>query len=405
MRVAMISVQASPLTRSGGATPDGQATHVAELSAALAELGHDVRVYTRSDAAGLPETVRVSERVEVVHASVGPPEPLPAERLLPHLREFGDWLADRWRAGDWVPRVAHAHSWLSGLAVTGAAGHTGTPVVQTYHALGSVRRRHQGVADNSPPERIGFERMLGHTVDRIVARCHDEVDELLRMGVPRFRMTVIPSGVDSTRFRPDGPAVPRDPRRTRILTVGRLVERQGFSDVIRALRMVPDAECLVVGGPPADTLSADPHARDLRSLASGCGVADRVRLVGAVPHAEMPRWYRSADVLVATPWYEPFGLPTLEAMACGVPVIGSAVGGLTDTIVEGLTGELVPARDPRALGIALRGLLSDRMRRFAYATAGADRVRQCYSWRRTAQRLAAVYSSLDRSQARAAVVA
>ena len=84
----------------------------------------------------------------------------------------------------------------------------------------------------------------------------------------------------------------------------------------------------------------------------------------------MPRWYRSADLLVAAPWYEPFGLTPLEAMACGVPVVGTAVGGLTDTVVDGVTGDLVPARDPHALGTAIRRLLADRIRRFAYARRG-----------------------------------
>jgi glycosyltransferase involved in cell wall biosynthesis len=150
----------------------------------------------------------------------------------------------------------------------------------------------------------------------------------------------------------------------------------------------------VVGGPPAGLLETDPYARRLRALAGTCGVADRVRLVGAVPREEMGRWYRSADVLVAAPWYEPFGLTPLEAMACGVPVVGTAVGGIKDTVVDGVTGDLVPARDPRALGTALQRLLDDRIRRFAYATAALERARRRYSWAATAERLAEVYAEV-----------
>jgi glycosyltransferase involved in cell wall biosynthesis len=123
-------------------------------------------------------------------------------------------------------------------------------------------------------------------------------------------------------------------------------------------------------------------------------VAGRVRLTGAVPHSDLPTWYRSADVMVTAPWYEPFGLTPLEAMACGVPVIGTAVGGLTDTIVDGRTGDLVPPHDPRALGQALRRLLDDPVRRLAYATAGLDRARQLYSWQVTADRLIDVYAAV-----------
>jgi glycosyltransferase involved in cell wall biosynthesis len=84
-------------------------------------------------------------------------------------------------------------------------------------------------------------------------------------------------------------------------------------------------------------------------------------------------------------------------MACGVPVVGTAVGGLTETVVDGLTGDLVPPRDPRALGGAVRRLVNDKVRRFAYATAALDRARQAYSWKRVATQVASVYSALRRT--------
>jgi glycosyltransferase involved in cell wall biosynthesis len=266
--------------------------------------------------------------------------------------------------------------------------------MQTYHALGAVKRRHQGAADTSPAHRIAYERELGRVVDRVIVQCQDEVGELLRLGVPRTRMALVPSGVNIDRFRPDGPAEPRDPETPRLLTVGRLVERKGYEDLIRALPSVPGAELVIVGGPPDGPVDDHPYARRLRALAERCGVGDRVRLAGAVPAVDMPRWYRSADVLAAAPWYEPFGLTPLEAMACGVPVVGTAVGGLTDTVVDGVTGDLVPPRDPRALGGALRRLVTDDVRRFSYAAAAVDRATQSYSWRRIATRLAAVYAAV-----------
>lgn len=393
MRIAMISEHASPLAALGGEDAGGQNTHVAELAAALVEQGHDVRVYTRRDAPEPPELVRM-DGVTVVHVPAGPPEALPKDALLPYMKDFGRWLVEQWR-GDWTPDVAHAHFWMSGLATLTAAKQTGVPVVQTYHALGTVKRRYQGAADTSPPKRIGYERALGRAVDRVVAQCQDEVRELVRMGVPRTRLAVIPSGVNSEKFAPDGPTAPRELERPRILTVGRLVERKGFADVIRAMRSVPDAECVVVGGPPGSSVDSDPLAQRLRAEADAVGVADRIRLVGAVPASEMPTWYRSADVLAAAPWYEPFGLAPLEAMACGIPVVAAAVGGLTDTVVDGLTGDLVPPRDPRALGVALRKLLADPVRRFAYASAAVDRARQCYSWKRAAEQLIAVYEAVS----------
>ncbi|SCL23679.1 Glycosyltransferase involved in cell wall bisynthesis [Micromonospora rhizosphaerae] len=394
MRIAMISEHASPLAVLGEEDAGGQNTHVAELAAALVGEGHDVRVYTRRDSTSLPESVSTPDGYQVCHVPAGPACRVPKDQLLAYMGEFGRWLADRWRHGDWRPEVAHAHFWMSGLATVHAGRRTGVPVVLTYHALGTVKRRHQGARDTSPPGRAGYERALGRAVDRVIVQCADEVGELVRMGVPRSRMALVPSGVNQGVFRPDGPAAPRDPARPRILTVGRLVERKGFLEVVRALPAAPDAECVVVGGPPADLLPADAFARRLRALAESCGVADRVRLIGGVPREEMSRWYRSADVLVAAPWYEPFGLTPLEAMACAVPVIGTNVGGIADTVVDGLTGDLVPPRDPRALGRAIRRLLADKLRRFAYATAALDRIRSRYSWKRCAQQLGAVYAAV-----------
>jgi glycosyltransferase involved in cell wall biosynthesis len=108
----------------------------------------------------------------------------------------------------------------------------------------------------------------------------------------------------------------------------------------------------------------------------------------------MPAWYRSADVVAATPWYEPFGLTALEAMACGVPVVATAVGGLTDTVVDGITGDLVGPRDPRGLGRTLRRLLGDELRCVSYGAAAVDRAVHSYAWAQIAGRLAAVYADV-----------
>jgi D-inositol-3-phosphate glycosyltransferase len=395
MRIAMISEHASPLAALGGADSGGQNTHVAELSAALAGLGHDVRVYTRRDSTDLPAQVRAADGVTVVHVPAGPAEVIAKDELLPHMDAFARWMAERWLEGVWSPDVVHAHFWMSGLAAIDAARQVEVPVVQTFHALGSVKRRHQGAQDTSPATRISAERAICRTVDRIVAQCSDEVAELVRLGLPRSRITVVPSGVNQRRFAPRGPAVPRAPGMRRVLTVGRMVPRKGFEDVVRAMRHIPGAECVIVGGPPAADLAREPYARHLTDLAASLGVGDRIRLVGAVPAEDMASWYRSADVVVAAPWYEPFGLTPLEAMACGVPVVAAAVGGLTDTVVDGRTGELVPPCDPRRLGTVVRGLLDDGRRRLAYSAAGLDRVRRCYSWPRAAARLEALYREVQ----------
>jgi glycosyltransferase involved in cell wall biosynthesis len=395
MKVAMISEHASPLAALGGVDAGGQNTHVAELARAVARRGNEVRVYTRRDARDLPERVPLAPNVTVAHVPAGPPEPLPKDDLLPFMGEFGRWLAACWADGDFRPDVVHAHFWMSGLAALTATAASRVPVVVTYHALGSVKRRYQGDKDTSPATRIGLERTLGSLADRVIAQSDDEVDELGRIGVRRADTVVVPSGVDTDVYSPAGPAAERPPAgRRRILTVGRLVERKGYADLIRALQRVPAAELTIVGGPPAAQLDGEPEAKRLRKIAQDAGVDDRVRLVGAVPHGDMPDWYRSTDVLACAPWYEPFGLTPLEAMACGVPVVGYAVGGIAESVIDGVTGCLVPPRDITALSGALRSLLGDDMRRMSFASAAVDRVRSRYTWDRTAFDVVRVYAAV-----------
>ena len=91
--------------------------------------------------------------------------------------------------------------------------------MQTFHALGSVKRRHQGADDTSPPGRVAAERAVARRVDRVVATSSDEVFELARLGAPRRRTTVVPCGVDTAAFSPDGPVRPRSDR-PRLVVLG-----------------------------------------------------------------------------------------------------------------------------------------------------------------------------------------
>jgi glycosyltransferase involved in cell wall biosynthesis len=388
VRIDLVSEHASPLAAIGGVDAGGQNVHVAALAAGLARRGHEVTVHTRRDDDALPERVVTADGYDVAHVPAGPPRELPKDELLPHMAEFARVLREQWTAAP--PDVVHAHFWMSGLAAVEAAADLPTPVLQTFHALGSVKRRHQGAADPSPASRIDLERGLCRAVDHVVATCSDEVFELRRLGLPRDRATIVPCGVDTSVFTPRGPVAQRSAR-SRLLVLGRLVERKGQDDAVRALRAVPDAELVVVGGPPPGGIDGDPEVCRLRALAVEEGVADRLVFAGAVPRADVPAWVRSADVVLAVPWYEPFGITPLEAMACGRPVVATAVGGLVDTVVDGVTGDLVPPRDPARLGAVLAALLADDERRSAYGAAGVRRARARYRWSRVVADTDAVY--------------
>ncbi|MGQ4419932.1 glycosyltransferase, partial [Streptomyces sp. SAS_269] len=165
-RVAMVSEHASPLAALGGPDAGGQNVYVAQVARQLARKGYRVTVYTRRDSTGLPDRMTLIDGVQVVHVPAGPPAPVPKDELLPHMAAFGAFLARQWAADP--PDVVHAHFWMSGLAaLTGTRG-LGIPVVQTYHALGTVKKRYQGADDTSPPERVAIEEAVGHECDPMI---------------------------------------------------------------------------------------------------------------------------------------------------------------------------------------------------------------------------------------------
>jgi D-inositol-3-phosphate glycosyltransferase len=397
MRIAMVSEHASPLAVLGGVDAGGQNVYVAALSQELARRGAEVVVHTRRDDASVARRVPMGQHVVVDHVDAGPPEPIanPIDTLLPYMDEFAADLAAVWRRDP--PDIVHSHFWMSGRAALAAAKPLDIPVVHTFHALGVVKRRHHGAKDTSPPERIPEERAIIERADRIIATCTDEVFELARLGADTRRVSVVPCGVNLSQFRPDGPVAPRRRDRHRVVSVTRFVERKGIGNAIAALPEVPATDLVIAGGPARDQLPSDAEYRRLLKLAQVVGVADRVHFTGRLERADVPPLIRSAEVVACVPWYEPFGIVPIEALACGVPVIGSAVGGLLDTVVHGVTGLLVPPRRPDRIAAALRELLADPERCAEMGRAAGDRAHARYGWGRVAGSILRVYAEVTAS--------
>lgn len=397
MKIAMVSEDASPLMTHAGIHVGGQNVHVAELSAAMVRRGHDVTVYTRRDDPDVPERVTAPQGYAVVHVPAGPARQLPKDELLRHMGAFAQFLDSQWLAEP--PDVAHAHFWTSGIATQLAARAHAVPTVQTFRALGVVKRRHEGAQDSGLNARIKLEKLVATHATWVAATCTDELFELARIGRSRARTSVVPCGVDLDRFSTVGPVSERSERR-RIVAVGRLLPRKGFDTMIEALPHIPDAEYLIIGGPDAKCMQHDPELRRLGALAAELGVADRVKFLGAISHADMPAMLRSADVVTCTPWYDSFGLVPLEAMACGVPVVSSAVGGMLDTVVQDVTGRLVTPRRPRECAEAVMAILRDSFRRRSFGLAGRDRACARYSWDRISADTLRIYDRLVTARAR-----
>ena len=390
MNVAMISEHASPLALLGGVDAGGQNVHVASLATALARRGLQVTVFTRRDSPALQRRVDFAPGVVVEHVDAGPARALPKDEIWRHMPQFASGIVCSLQRS--VPDVLHSHFWMSGTAAVSAGEKLRVPVVHTFHALGVVKRRYQGSADTSPPERISVERDLLSRVHHVIATCSDEVFELARMGADLRRIGVVPCGVDLSVFRADSPAEPRPNARARLLVLSRMVPRKGIGDAIDAMAELPGAQLVIAGGPPLSALPQDAEGRRLLELASRRGVADRVEFRGQIDRTAVPALLRSADAVLCVPWYEPFGIVPLEGMACAVPVVATPVGGLIDTVVHGQTGLHVPPRNPKAIAAAARQLLTAPGFARKLGEAGARRARERYGWDAVARTTLRIYA-------------
>ena len=393
MKIHLVSEHANPLALVGGVDAGGQNVHVAALAGALADQGADVVVHTRRDDPAVPRTVQLRPGVIVDHVDAGPPQPLAKDDLLPFMGDFARDLEESWRNDP--PDVVHAHFWMSGIASLDAADQVGVPVALTFHALGAEKRQFQGITDTSPAVRLEEERRLAQRVDRVIATTSEECRSLVRMGADPSRVSVVPCGVDVSTFRPDGDVWPARGRRPRVVTLSRLVPRKGLADVIEAVASLDDVELLIAGGPPEAMLGDDAYAVQLQRFIDVTGTSDRIRLLGSIERERAASLIRSADVVVCAPWYEPFGLVAVEAMACGVPVIASAVGGLLETVVDDVTGMVVPPRRPISIRSAIRTMIDHPARRTVMGRAAVRRARH-YEWPTIAGRTMDIYRQLAR---------
>ncbi|MEZ0357295.1 glycosyltransferase [Mycobacterium sp. SA01] len=388
MKAAVVSTHASPLADTTAPYTDARSIYVAQLSAAVARQGHEVTVYTRRSDPDSPDRIATAHGYTVVHVDAGPPEPVSEAQIPDYLGEFGHSLALGWAES--APDVAHAHFWTSGVATELATLGSGVPTVQTFHELCAVKERQLGRREADSDARAKLERLVARHASWVVATCTEEVQELARFGVPRSRLSVVPCGVDADEFCAHGTCVEHG-ERPRIVAAATSLADRGFDTIILALRHIPQAELIIVGGPDPGHLSDSAEVRRLAELASELGVADRVVFTGAIAHSSMPHMLRSADVVISAPWYEGFGTVPLEAMACGIPVIASAVGGTLDTVVDDVTGRLVPPRNPRAIAAAASPILDDTFLRRSLGLAGRDRVCARYTWDRIAEEMLRIY--------------
>ncbi|MFC0252904.1 glycosyltransferase [Massilia consociata] len=404
-RIAIISDHASPLAAPGSVDCGGQNVYVAQLARELARAGHQVDVFTRRDAPEQRQVVQWADNIRVIHVPAGPPRYVPKEQMLPHIDTFARFVTRFVRRQHGAYDIVHANFFMSGMVAQQLKQALGLPFVITFHALGRVRRLAQGTADTFPVERMRIEAMLMRAADRIIAECPQDRHDMERLyGAPPSRIAVAPCGFSPDELWP----VPMPEARARlgvadgrfvVLQLGRMVPRKGVDTVIQGVAMLRrhygiDAELLIVGGDAAASGNDGLELARLQGVASDLGVAAHVRFAGQQPRAILRDYYSAANVFASTPWYEPFGITPVEAMACARPVIGSEVGGIKSTVHDSVTGFLIPSRDPAALAERLARLHRHPDLAQAMGEAGRRRACELYTWRHVAAQLAAIYNEV-----------
>ena len=401
-KIAFISEHASPLASLGGTDAGGQNVYVGELAIQLAENDYLVDIYTRWEDASLPKVVNYYPGVRVIHVKAGPLKCIAKEELLGLMEDFKQDMMDFIIQEQLKYLLIHANFWMSGLVAMRLKTSLGIPFVITFHALGHLRMRYQKEQDKFPPERLVIEETIVREADRIVAECPQDFEDLLYdYHADPAKLAIIPCGFNPKEFYPiDKSQAKRklDLLETDvvILQLGRMVPRKGIDNVIRSLPLLntpgKKVKLMIVGG--ENDLMANDELSRLKALTKHLSLEDQVIFAGRKDRKELRLYYAAADVFVTTPWYEPFGITPLEAMACGIPVIGANVGGIKHTVVDGKTGFLVPPKQPKLLADRISLLVNNRRLIDHMGKQALQHVHQHFTWEKVAEKMLDLYQSI-----------
>jgi len=380
----------------------GLGRHVHHLAVALAEAGHEVVVLSRrptgTDPSTHPSTDEVVEGVRVIAAAQDPHEFDFGRDMMAWTLAMGHSMV---RAGlaikgrrnrPWRPDVVHAHDWLVAHPAIALAEYFDVPLVSTIHA--TEAGRHSGWVSGAISRQVhAIESWLVHESDSLItcsASMSDEITELFGPGLVEIR--VIRNGIDVARW----PFAERRPRGgpAHLVYLGRLEYEKGVHDLIAALprirRTHPGTTLTIAGtGTQQDWLTE--QARKHKVLKA-------ISFVGHLDHEQLVELLHAADAVVLPSHYEPFGIVALEAAATGVPLVTSAVGGLGEAVIDGVTGVSFPPRDIAGLAASVRRVLDDPEGAQRMALAARERLTSDFDWQSVADETAQVYLAAKRRE-------
>ena len=405
-RIALISEHASPLASLGGVDTGGQNVYVAQLAKHLVKMGYRIDVFTRKDDAALADVVNWIDGVRVIHVKAGPEALVIKEELLQYMDEFKKNMIKFIMRDGINYALLHANFFMSAQVAMGIEKELNIPFVVTFHALGHVRRIHQAGADNFPVERLAIEEEAVRRASMIIAECPQDKEDLIRYYHAREeKIAIIPCGFSVKEFRPiDKEAarrilgLPQDEHI--ILQLGRMVPRKGVDNVIASLAQIKvkskPVRLVIVGG-ECEKLEEEkcPEYARLMNIAREQGVIEKIIFAGRKDRDRLRFYYAASDIFITTPWYEPFGITPLEAMACGTPVIGSNVGGIKYSVKDGETGLLINPHNPAELAGAVSELLNNPGKLSEMSANAIERVNEHFTWAKVAQQVHIVYNIMS----------
>jgi D-inositol-3-phosphate glycosyltransferase len=299
---------------------------------------------------------------------------------------------------------------MSGIAARDLKSAWQVPFVHMFHTLGLMKNR----IATSEAEMEGSYRTEGEmdvlqNADQIIAATAAEQSQLeFLYHAESHKLTIIPPGVDTEHFYPIPPdeaksviGIPSDSHI--LLFVGRIEPLKGVDNLIRAIARLNDAGipfgcpqyCLsIIGGEPdASPQDMNSEMQRLQNLCQELGLADMVVFLGRRSQDSLPYYYSAAEVVVMPSHYESFGMVALEAMACGIPVVASQVGGLAYLVKDGVTGYVVPDGDIEALSDCLMTLLTNpEIRQHMAEQAAEDALN--YTWEKITARILHLYEEV-----------
>jgi len=403
-------VHTSPLDQPGAGDAGGMNIYVVESAERMAAMGVSVDIFTRRHSPDLPDIVELSPSVRVRHLAVGAysatKEELPA--LIPNLSdEFSKVLETE------KYDVLHSHYWISGKVAMPVAKKFGIPLAHTMHTMARVKN--MNLAEGERPEpmiRVQGETQVVAAADALIANTDAEAASLVSLyeACPD-NVSVVSPGVDLYTFTAgNGRKAAREaiglPQDAHVLAfVGRIQPHKGPEVLIRAVaemlnhspHLRPKLITVIMGGASGSGLG---EVERLKDLVSWLNISDVVRFENPVPRAQIPQWYRAADLVCVPSYSESFGLVALEAQACGTPVVATAVGGLRTAVADGISGVLVDGHDPRAWSSVLARLIQEPQRR-VLLSMGAIEHASHFGWDATARGTLDIYDRIIATSASA----